>query len=300
MTDIIAVDINGDNLPDLLTPEIFDALVVRMNNPASPGNFLAAQYFSASVSGLSVCWDLACGDIDGDGDTDVIVSQMNDRAVVIMENATSTASTTAVFNQVNSYATCTGSGNPMGVALGDFNNDGKLDLATTCDDNGGEVWVRLNTTGGNFGSETKIAAPGAVASLATGDLDGDGKADIAATGLNTGTTIVLRNTTGTGATTPSFAGQVSTTVGAGPHDIAITDITGDGRADLLIADAYGNALVVMLNTGTPGTISFTSPATHGSVTTPYHLAVADLNGDGVKDVALSSDSASDNLVLTGQ
>jgi len=94
-----------------------------------------------------------------------------------------------------------------------------------------------------------------------GDLDGDGKLDLAASnyGLADGSTVsVLRNTGTTG--NMSFAAKVDYTVETGPHGIAIGDLDGDGKLDLVTANyAYsggGTTVSVLRNTSTIGNLSF--------------------------------------------
>ncbi|MEG3977970.1 DUF4347 domain-containing protein, partial [Microcoleus sp. herbarium8] len=109
---------------------------------------------------------------------------------------------------------------PRWVSIGDFNGDGKLDLAVA-NQNSSTTSIFLNTT--TTGATTPTFDPkvdfttGANPySVSIGDFNGDGKLDLATGNIGSGNTSILLNTTTTGATTPSFAPKVDFTTGNTP------------------------------------------------------------------------------------
>src|SRR5207249_2589820 len=80
---------------------------------------------------------------------------------------------------------------------------------------------------------------------------------------------------------------------AKPVGLAIGDVTGDGKLDIITANPTSNSLSVLKNSGA-GTFTLSSTISTGSNTSPVAVAVADLSGDGKNDI-VSVNSASDNI-----
>jgi uncharacterized protein (TIGR03437 family) len=176
--------------------------------------------------------------------------------------------------------------NPNSIAVADFNGDGKADLAVT-NWGSGNVTVLL----GN-GDSTFRAAPGSPIpvvknpwALAVGDFNGDGNPDLAVTsaGLPGFITVLLGDGTGAFVQTPGSPISVN----AYPADLAVGDFNGDGRADLVVPNVRGTNVVVLLGDGSGGfRESPASPvvAEYG----PFAVVVADFNGDGRADFAVTN------------
>ena len=129
--------------------------------------------------------------------------------------------------------------------------------------------------------------------MTAADLNGDGKPDLIVANYNGefGNTVsVLLNTTAPGATTPSFASQQTFTVGSGPYFVTTADVNGDGKPDLIVANAGSYTLSVLLNTTAPGatTPSFATQQTFSTGEFPDSVAVADINGDGKPDLIVAN------------
>ena len=178
-----------------------------------------------------------------------------------------------------------------------MNGDGKPDLAiTTYGDNG--VSVLLNTTDpgattASFATPVSFTTAPALVSprfLAVGDLNGDGRPDIAAVGRFSSNVVVLFNTTEPGAVTPSFSPFTAFPVGSSNRSVAMGDLNGDGRPDLVVTNYNDATLSVLLNTTAPGAAvpSFSGQTTFATGNAPYSVAIGDLNGDGKPDVAVAN------------
>src|SRR5207302_9395807 len=100
---------------------------------------------------------------------------------------------------------------------------------------------------------------------------------------------VLRNQTTLNAAVPSFAPAVDFVADARPQAIAASDINGDGRPDLILSNASGNSIAVMLNATPAGPFAQAFPTQQAlPVGAPTGaVAVRDLNGDGKPDIVLT-------------
>ncbi|WP_295673187.1 cadherin-like beta sandwich domain-containing protein [uncultured Mucilaginibacter sp.] len=176
---------------------------------------------------------------------------------------------------------------PFSVAIADIDGDGKPDLAiVNFKDNTVSVLRNTGSPGGcSFAAKVDLAAGGYPAEfVAIGDIDGDGKPDLVVANTGAGTVSVLRNTSNPGSV--SFAAKVDFPAGNQPISVAIGDIDGDGKPELVIAIAGGTNIVsVLRNTGSPGIVSFAAGVNLSAGTGPYSVAIGDIDRDGKPDLA---------------
>ena len=105
-------------------------------------------------------------------------------------------------------------------------------------------------------------------------------------------TVLLGN--GDGTFTPTAASPVT---GFLPYSVVVADFNGDGKPDLVTANAGSNSVTVLLGNG-DGT--FAAPLSFAAGTDPLFAAVGDLTGDGIPDLAVANNSTSSVAVLLGQ
>ncbi len=296
-------DVNGDGKSDLVIANINANTVSVLLNATAPGAttlaFASQQPFAVGTAPQAV----AVGDVNGDGKPDLVVANEGDNTVSVLVNKTAPGASRAAFASQQTFAV----GNlPFSVALGDLNGDGRPDLITA-NETAGTVSVLLNTTvlaanSASFAPQATAAVGTHPFSLAAGDLNGDGKPDLVVANLNDNTLSVLLNTTAPGATTPSFAPRETLAVGNNPLGVAIGDVNGDGRPDLLVTNANDNTVGVLLNQTAPGatTLSFATQQTFAVGTNPIAVAPADVNGDGRPDLVVANFGGGSVSVLLNQ
>jgi Bacterial Ig-like domain (group 3)/FG-GAP-like repeat len=174
------------------------------------------------------------------------------------------------------------------IVAGDFNGDGKLDLATG-NNALNTVTILLGHGDGTFTVGSSPAAGTGPIAIVTADFNRDGKADLAIANYSGPITILLGNGDGT------FTAK-SQTLGANSVSLVVADWNGDGIADLAVAD--GTSYVDILLGNGDGTFSLGTPAS--TVADPRDVVTGDFNGDGKADLAAAgneSDSGSLTVLL---
>src|ERR1022692_3750501 len=166
-----------------------------------------------------------------------------------------------------------GTGYAYSVAVGDFNGDGKLDLAVA---NGVGVSVLLGNGDGAFQPAVTYAAGTYTESIAVGDFNGDGKLDLVVTNnLSSGGTVSVLLGNGDG----TFQAPRTYGVGASPYGVAVGDFNGDGKLDLAVTNSGSSGSVSVLLGNGDGTFQ---PALNSAAGTDLlSVAVGDFSGDGI-------------------
>jgi len=164
------------------------------------------------------------------------------------------------------------------VAVGDFNGDGKLDLAVP-DGGSNSVSVLLGNGDGTFQAPQSFHVGAGPVYVAVGDFNGDRVQDLAVvTYYDFAVSVLLGNGDGTFQAARTFA------AGNYPWSLSVADVNGDGAQDLVTAN-FGSTTVSVLPGNGDGT--FQAPQNFGAGFSPVFVAVADFNRDGKPDLAVA-------------
>ncbi len=285
-------DINGDGRVDLAITNQASNTVSVLINTSSNGiiSFASKVDFTTGIMPVSI----AIGDIDLDGKPDLIIANEGSNTVSILRNAGNGGVTN--FETKADYPT---GANPYGIVVGDINGDGLLDVAVT-NFNDNTVSILGNTSvNGNLSFVAKLdfATGNSPSSIAIGDLDGDSKPDLAIVNSSSGSASVLRNTSN--GSIFNFATKVDFSSGLEPKSIAIGDINGDEKPDLVIGNVNAGTYIlsVLRNTSAIGALSFLPNVDFATNDSPWSIAIADMDGDGKSDMVSANSNSNTVSIL---
>jgi hypothetical protein len=233
---------------------------------------------------------IAVGDFNRDTRPDIAVANYGSNTVgVFLGNGDGT------FSALTIFSTGATSGTYM-IALGDFNNDTRLDI-TVVNDASNNVGVLLGNGDGTFQAQTTFttgidSSPNAIA---VGDFNQDARLDITVTNYATDNVgVLLGNGDGI------FQAQMTFSVGAvsGPYAIAVGDFNSDTRWDITVANNVGSNVGVFLGNG-DGTFEAQTTFSTGAGSFPLSIAVGDFQQDTRLDITVANYVGSNVGVLLG-
>jgi hypothetical protein len=272
---IVLGDLDGDGDLDAVVANYFDEPQTVWLNDGSGG---FSPHPTAPNFGVGRSLDLALGDLDGDGDLDIVVTDFNQPNSVWLNNGLGSFyphPTTPLFDTIHSFE----------VALGDLDGDGDLDAVIAHYYNEPQtVW--LNDGSGSLSAHPTAPSfgDGESTSIALGDLDADGDLDaVIANDDYQPQTVWLNESHGVFSahpTNPSFGSYSS-------YDVALGDLDGDGDLDAVVANFYGIPETVWINDGTGDFAPLFGGSRFGGDSS-LCVALGDLDADGDLDAVVAN------------
>jgi VCBS repeat-containing protein len=275
INSVDVADVNGDGHADIVTADANRRAVSVLLGDGT-GAFADAAHYDLGAARVFIQEALAV-DLNGDDRPDIVASS-NDVVSVLLNDGTGTVGPVTTYNPGFF-------GRPGIVAVGDMDGDGDADVvAGGLDSN--SVAILFNDGSGVFGTPSVYATGGVhPGSIALADVDGDGSVDIVTANSGSDNVSVLLNdgAGGFGAANLYSVGSVP----GDPVDVAVADMNGDGKVDIVTSNFASDDMSVLLGDGNGG-FGLPTIVDVNAGDFAVSLALADVDGDGTSDIAVTS------------
>jgi len=292
-------DVNNDGRPDLVVTSAQSRVTILLGQGDGRFSPMPGGSFAVPESPN----EMALGDVNGDGNVDLVLASHESYNVVLLfgdgRGSFRLAPSSPIVMKDGRQP------HTHGLGIADFNGDGKVDLVTVNSNNDNDVAVVLGDGQGGF--TRAVGSPFAVGPgpypLALGDLDADGKVDlvVSSTGFSNG----LGPAAVSGLTALFGDGRGGFRRSEIPlrtgHTwfVAIGDVNGDGKPDLVTPHGHDHLLSVLLGDGR-GSFTEASGSPFDLGQKAWYIALVDLNRDGNADVVAAADSGVRALLGDGR
>jgi hypothetical protein len=287
LSGIVLNDFNNDSFVDIAVI-FFTSSKMCIYLGYGNGSFASMMIYStgndSQPRGISV------GDFNNDGRLDIVVANYGTNNVgIFLGNGNGSFAAIMTF-PVGNYA------NPRAVAVGDFNNDSRLDIVVA-NYGSNSAGILLGYGDGTF-SIVNLYPTGDDSGpygITTGDFNKDTRLDIAVVLYYTGTvTVFIGNGDGT------FGNNITLPIGPtlDPCWVSAGDFNNDNRLDIATSNCNDDSVGILLGYGN-GTFSTTKTYSTGNGSVPYYISIGDFNNDKRLDIAVANFGTNGIVVLFG-
>jgi gliding motility-associated-like protein len=296
--DLCLCDFDGDAKSDLATSNDNSAFVnIFRNTSSGPGNIAFNSKISLNLLSKSV--HIKCGDLNGDGKTDLVITEKGStEKVYFLQNNSSGPGSFSFTTQSVKLAGKT----PKHVDIADLDLDGKPELIISSQaTNTISILQNKSTKTAILFTATPITKifPNVtnLDALAVEDLNGDRIPEIITSQYqNTSNIFIVNNNSLPGSIILNDIITVNTA--ATINAIRVGDLDNDGKKDIAYTQSAPSASVgILINQTTGAQISFGSPQTFSTDSSPWGLDFGDLDGDGKTDIAVASSQKKSITIL---
>ncbi len=283
---VVIADVNHDGKLDILVANTVDGTVDVLLGDGK-------GHFTRAAGSPIACGknpnDIAVGDLNGDGNLDLVIANTETPYLTILLGDGEGGFAPSPHSPFDTHSFP----HVHGIAVGDFNSDGKLDVVT---DSWGHDQILMFPGDG----KGNLILPGQAFKtgkrpyqrLRSADFNKDGKPDVVTTDLDQNAVSILL---GDGKGSLRDAPGSPVPAGKAPWAVAIDDMNGDGNLDLVIipyapdvADSKDVGVTILLGDGKGGFRKMPgSPFSLAGCEGPDRVATGDINGDGLRDIAVT-------------
>lgn len=294
--DVAVGDFNRDGRPDLAFANHETQHLTLLLGDGS-GGFVPAPNSPIGVAVKPHPHGIATGDFNGDGCPDLVTDSWgDDRLEILLNDGKGGFRAPGIYVSVGKHPY-------QRIRVADLNGDGKADIVSPNLD-GRNVSVLLGDGKGSFVQPAGSPFPcgDSPFNVAVGDANGDGLADLAVVNSPSSTTAGAGRD-GLTVLLGAGGGTFRTIVGGPlpldrfPNIVAMGDVDGDGRADVVVSNPDGNKITIFTMTRRGRVASRRELPVPGH---PKGVAIRDLDGDGKGDIVVTSNSARTVTVIFGK